>query len=578
MRIVFVLALAAGLHAEERFLSREWKSAGLKIERMPMEFRAAGFYCGEPARARASADGGAWSEWVEVESSEEGTLVFFADPRRYLQVTAACRVLLIDPGETPKDKQRAAVESPGFVKREDWGCTLQSCPSASPPSYTTVTHLVVHHSAGSNSSNDWPAVVRAIWVLHVQGNGWNDIGYNYLIDPRGVLYEGRAGGDGVLGAHFSGVNGGTMGVCMLGTYSGLAPTGASLDTLRRMLAFHAAKWNIDPGGRSLHASSGLMLNHISGHRDAALSPRASGATECPGNGMYALLAEIRKQVREFVEAPCPLTIERPQRCVSGAESAIEVPVSLPEGCELKVASRSSWIDVSSNGNGVRLSIAANPSPSIRLGSVAVNGQLLHVAQAGSGSGAPPCIDFDGVVNPGGFDGRPLVAGSLMTLFGTDLAPSEAKAETAEWPLELAQTRVEVNGRRAPLAYVSPNQINAQVPAGTPIGSARLVVMTNGVAGPERLFWVSEAVPAILFAGGEARRGEVVNIYLTGAGRIGQPWSSTFGEPVSLENAVGLPGVQLARVRVPAEAAPGEYEISIRIAGVTSQSVRLRISD
>ena len=91
--------------------------------------------------------------------------------------------------------------------------------------------MVVHHSAGANEARDWAAVMRSIWVLHVAGNGWNDIGYNFLIDPNGVIYEGRAGGDGVIGAHFSGVNTGTMGVSMVGTFSSQAPTGARTEAV-----------------------------------------------------------------------------------------------------------------------------------------------------------------------------------------------------------------------------------------------------------------------------------------------------------------------------------------------------------
>lgn len=71
------------------------------------------------------------------------------------------------------------------------GLHSQTCPAQDPPLYTTVTHLIVHHTAGANTAADWPSVLRSIWVLHVMGNGWNDIGYDYLIDPDGLPYEGR---------------------------------------------------------------------------------------------------------------------------------------------------------------------------------------------------------------------------------------------------------------------------------------------------------------------------------------------------------------------------------------------------
>ena len=111
---------------------------------------------------------------------------------------------------------------PPVVSRTAWGCP-EGQQSSWTPQYTAVTHLVVHHSAGSNTSSDWAGTVRSIWDFHSRpvedgGRGWGDVGYNYLIDPNGVIYEGRAGGDNVIGAHFSCRNGGTMGVCLLGTF------------------------------------------------------------------------------------------------------------------------------------------------------------------------------------------------------------------------------------------------------------------------------------------------------------------------------------------------------------------------
>jgi len=103
-----------------------------------------------------------------------------------------------------------------------------------------------------------------------------------LIDPDGVIYEGRAGGDNVLGAHFSSVNAGTMGVSMIGTFTDVTPAEKALTSLRRILAWKASQRAIDPLGQSRHTASGLELNNISGHRDGP-SP-----TECPGDALYSL--------------------------------------------------------------------------------------------------------------------------------------------------------------------------------------------------------------------------------------------------------------------------------------------------
>ncbi|MBS1829851.1 MAG: N-acetylmuramoyl-L-alanine amidase [Acidobacteria bacterium] len=544
-------------------------------------FRAAGLYCPPHTQVRASVDGVQWTEWIPVPEDEgAGSLVYFGALHHYLETTAACRVLRIDPGETPpaqlkRIRERAAVDPLPVVKRDEWGCTQAVCPVTSAPSYTTVTHLIVHHSASANTSNDWPAVLRSFWVLHVRGNGWADIGYNYLVDPDGVLYEGRAGGDGVLGAHFSGVNTGTMGVCMVGTFTTEAPTQASVDTLRRMLAWQAGKWKLDPGGVNLHNASGLMLNVVSGHRDAGLSPRATSTTECPGNGLYALLPDLRRKLRQTLEEDCPLTVENAWRCASGDGGIIELPYSTSTGCNIELESQAPWIRAEREDGILRVHIASNEAASSRTASIRVNRQSLSLTQAGAGQPAPPCIGFRGVVSAASFDERPAVAGSLVAILGEHFAPAEARSD--EWPTTLGDVSVKINNRPAALAYVSPRQIDAQVPDGTSTGSARISITSSGVTGPERLFWVSEAAPSIFYADSPVHAGDTISVYLTGAGRSGLPWSVNIGRAVSLTAAESLPGVQVARIELPADLPPGEHDLFLTIAGVTSSAVRLRVA-
>jgi hypothetical protein len=207
-----------------------------------------------------------------------------------------------DPGPTPPVPPPALQEpnapdacpcdKPAVVTRAGWNCPQTNNPGYG---YTTVTHLIVHHSAGANTSSDWPAVVLSIWNSHVNTNGWADIGYNYLIDPQGRLYEGRGGGDNVTGAHFCGTNGGTMGTCMLGTYTSTSVSDTARSMLTRILAWKACGSSINPTGSSWHASSARNLNHISGHRDGC-------ATECPGNMTYAELPALRTAVANHIAA------------------------------------------------------------------------------------------------------------------------------------------------------------------------------------------------------------------------------------------------------------------------------------
>ncbi len=207
-----------------------------------------------------------------------------------------------DPGPTPTTEVNAVqqpnepaacpCDKPGIVTRTGW-----SCPQTANPGYgySASTHLIVHHSAGANTSSDWAAVVLSIWNSHVNTNGWADIGYNFLIDPQGRLYEGRGGGDNVTGAHFCGFNAGTMGTCILGTYTNSSMSDTSRKMLTRLLAWKACGSNINPTGISWHTSSARNLNHISGHRDGC-------ATECPGAMTYSEMPALRTAVANQIAA------------------------------------------------------------------------------------------------------------------------------------------------------------------------------------------------------------------------------------------------------------------------------------
>ena len=105
-----------------------------------------------------------------------------------------------------------------------------------------------------------------------------------------------------MGAHFSGQNGSTMGVSVLGTYTKVLPTAPALDSLEQILAWKADKQGIDPLGVRLHPGTRLYLMNISGHRDANPSPFASGTTECPGDLFYPTLPQLRQRVAARLNA------------------------------------------------------------------------------------------------------------------------------------------------------------------------------------------------------------------------------------------------------------------------------------
>lgn len=280
------------------------------------------------ATLSTSADGVTWSAFVKLPDAHNeaelgkniNTDLFFIDKNvKFVKFLMAekltttgsqidsLQVNFISPGvkttalTTPNTGELLRTDAcpcpqPAFRSRADWNCP----PITVTYTYTTVTHLIVHHSAGANTSSDWDAVVRGIFIFHTTMSGYSDIGYNWLIAPNGVLYEGRGGGNNVQGAHFCGTNARTMGVCMIGTYTTANITPAARATLVDILAWKCCNSSINPTQTSLHTGSGLTINNISGHRDGC-------ATECPGNTTYTDLPGVRIDVNDKINNACTLT-------------------------------------------------------------------------------------------------------------------------------------------------------------------------------------------------------------------------------------------------------------------------------
>ena len=196
---------------------------------------------------------------------------------------------------------RAACAVPPSVSRAVWGAQWSLTDDKiykGSATITPVTHLIVHHSAGNNASSNWAAVVASYFDLHVNTNGWSDIGYNWLIAPDGQIFVGRGGGNNVVGAHMCGYNVNTMGVCLIGNFTTVEPAPLALNKLKQLLAWKASDSNIDPLGNSAIRSNYGIMNNISGHRDGC-SP---DYTECPGNLLYAKLTTLRQDVKTALAA------------------------------------------------------------------------------------------------------------------------------------------------------------------------------------------------------------------------------------------------------------------------------------
>ncbi|MBI1764252.1 MAG: N-acetylmuramoyl-L-alanine amidase [Acidobacteria bacterium] len=417
-------------------------------------FLAVGFVWPQAAgqtrlKLRSSADGVTWSEWLKLAHDADATnengeqassLALLPAQTRFIQCHSesdkapirSLRVLFISPGATPRG-MREQIQSkiqtnvmsqqpstkypkPPVVTRTEWGCPDGQITTHGTLSYTTVTHLIVHHTATGNTvaNSDWPAVMRSIWNFHIFSNGWADIGYNYLVDPNGVIYEGRAGGDNVLGAHFSGVNAGTLGVSMIGTFTDVTPSEQALNSLRRLLAWKADQRGIDPTSKSRHAASGLELNNISGHRDGP------GSTECPGDALYPLLPSLRESVKALLTSSAAAT-----------------------------------------------------------------------------------------VSAASFSADALAGEAIVASFGNELATATQAAATTPLPLNLAGTTVVVRDsanveRPAPLFFVSPGQVNFQIPAGTKTGPAAVLIGNPAGRIASGTITVEPVAPALFAANSNGR--------------------------------------------------------------------------
>ncbi len=189
--------------------------------------------------------------------------------------------------------------SPAIVPRSGWNADEKI--RRNTPAYASAIRLaVVHHTAGANgyTAAQSPAIVRAIELYHVKGNGWNDIGYNFLVDRFGTVFEGRFGGieRNVIGAHAEGFNTGSVGVAVVGEYSSLAVSPQVRDSLAKLLAWRLDLAHVDPlstlsfisgGNARFPAGLPVFLRTVSGHRD-------TGFTDCPGTALYNLLNGDRR--------------------------------------------------------------------------------------------------------------------------------------------------------------------------------------------------------------------------------------------------------------------------------------------
>ncbi len=181
---------------------------------------------------------------------------------------------------------------PTVITRKQWGADPSLGDACWQPRLgDTFTMVFIHHTVGSNhySRSDSPAVVRGIYAYHTQARGWCDIGYNFLVDRYGNIYEGRRGGIRlpVRGAHAGDYNVNTTGISLMGDFTQASPTRAMKHSLVQLVAWRMGTAYHGAYGRP--TVNGKVLSRISGHRDAM-------STDCPGQQVYDWLPTLRQRV------------------------------------------------------------------------------------------------------------------------------------------------------------------------------------------------------------------------------------------------------------------------------------------
>ncbi len=221
---------------------------------------------------------------------------------------------------TVKELSAALASKPAVISRYGWACPDPEGVLKDqygfllwPQSYAPVSHLILHHTATRNVSGDadyFKSVMRAIWRYHTYDLGWGDIGYNYVVDPNGAIYEGRAGGDDVIAGHTGTFNAYTLGLSLIGTFETVRPTAAALIAAERLMAWKCSQKGFSPLASSpiKQTCSGLTFTtaNLAGHRDYkgyALNCYANydpNLTACPGSALHAMLPEIRSETERWI--------------------------------------------------------------------------------------------------------------------------------------------------------------------------------------------------------------------------------------------------------------------------------------
>ena len=273
-----------------------WASGGNDLQ-VSVSYRQAGEWSGfEPLEVQADEPlegerAGTEPKWLDQAADGVAVRIVSASG----QLPEDVKVATIDPGEDGLVQPTAAAPGqPPIISRASWGSASVSTSACSAPRVSETRGATIHHTAGSNTYTKAQAagIVRSTQAYHRGSQGWCDIGYNFLVDKFGRIYEGRVGGitKGVRGAHTGTTEGNryTMGVSMMGNFDVAQVPTAMKKPIADLVAWRFGQAKVP--ARGTHVLDGKRVERIIGHRDVK-------ATACPGRYGYAwVIGDLRSAV------------------------------------------------------------------------------------------------------------------------------------------------------------------------------------------------------------------------------------------------------------------------------------------
>jgi len=329
----------------------------------PHRFTLAGVQWSAPRGARielrARARGGAWSRWGVASTLGHGPdrpashaqigEAVWTGPAELIELRssrplAGVRLHFVNVAQASIETAAAAAApplaqpvlaagpgQPAIIARSAWAGN--HAPPAVVPGFGEVTMAFVHHTDSLNdySRAEVRSIIEGMYVFHRYVRGWHDIGYNFVIDRFGGIWEARLGGidQAVVGAQAGGYNLESTGVAMIGTYSYELPPPAALTSLERLLAWKLSLHGVPALGHvtvvvdpadyfytRFRPGQHVSLPRVAGHRDGC-------TTDCPGNALYARLPTLRPRIAALAGAPARITLSAPTAPAS-ASASVEI--------------------------------------------------------------------------------------------------------------------------------------------------------------------------------------------------------------------------------------------------------------